>query len=436
MAGLMTSQTSPLRPALLLLTSFLLVVQGCSSEDQRQSSSFNRVIPAVEAVEARYGTLPLEERLSGIVEAGNQVEIYPRISAPVHEVYVQNGDVVEEGEPLIRLDARDYRERVSQAQANLRISEARARQAEARLNEVRNQLRRQKTLYARELSSEAELENYEAQVATAEADYELSLAQVDQARSAISERQAELDRTVIRSPISGVVGGREVEVGMLVNTGTRLFTVGDISNSKVLISLTESMLRYIEIGQTARIYSETLGDTLLYGEISRISPFLSRGSFSTQAEIDIPNQSGLLHPGMFVAVDVLYGESEQATIVPISALYRHPRTGQEGVYIAGGFGSEVEPVTEVESGNPPPLSEPVELEFRQVQVVARGRESAGITGINSGEWIVTVGQSLMVGSEDNLARIRATSWERILAMQQTQPQDLLRQIMNQDIVTN
>src|SRR5690625_2516416 len=146
MAGLMTSQTSPLRPALLLLTSFLLVVQGCSSEDQRQSSSFNRVIPAVEAVEARYGTLPLEERLSGIVEAGNQVEIYPRISAPVHEVYVQNGDVVEGGEPLIRLDARDYRERVSQAQANLRISEAQTRQAEERLNEVRNQLRRQKKI--------------------------------------------------------------------------------------------------------------------------------------------------------------------------------------------------------------------------------------------------------------------------------------------------
>ncbi|MEX1063051.1 MAG: efflux RND transporter periplasmic adaptor subunit [Balneolaceae bacterium] len=410
----------------------VLLFQGCSSEEPEADSEWRDVTPSVEAVQAQFGSLPLEERLSGTVRAGNQIEIYPRINSSIEEVYVQNGDPVEEGEPLVRLENREYRDRLEQAEAELRISEARARQAEARLNEARNHLRRQQIMNERDLGSDLELESAEAQVQSSEADHELAMAQIDQARAAISEQEEELSRTVVRSPLTGLVGGRNAEVGMRVDNSTRLFTVGDITKSKILISLTESMVRDVNVGQTARVFSETLGDTLLYGEISRISPFLGQGSFSTRAEIEMPNQEGLLLPGMFVTVDVLYGESEQATIVPISAIYQHPRTGEEGIYIAPGFGTETEPVTEVDSDNPPALSEPTELEFRRIQIVAKGREAAGVVGVESGDWIVTVGQSLMIGSEDNVARIRPASWERIISMQRSQPQDLLREIMRRD----
>lgn len=387
--------------------------------------------PAVEAVQAQFGSLPLEERLSGTVRSDNQVAIYPRISAPVEEVFVENGEAVEADDPLVRLEDRDYRERLQQAEASLRIAQAQARQAEVRLNELQSQLRRQRTLAERDLISASELESIEAQVAGAEADYDLAQAQGDQAQSIINERKTELSRTVIRSPISGVVGVRNVEVGMQVDTGSRLFTVGDVTQSKVLVSLTESMLRYIQTGQTAKVFSESLGDTVIYGEVSRISPFLQEGSFSTQAEIDVPNPEGDLLPGMFVTVDIMYGESEQATLVPISAIYRHPRTGIEGIYTAPGFGSEIEPVTEVDSDDPPPLSEPTELEFKPVQIIAKGRESAGVVGVNSGDWILTVGQSLMVGRQENVARIRAVTWDRILSMQRAQPQDLLLQVLEE-----
>lgn len=410
-----------------------LFLHSCGSEEQNNNGSNTQPIPSVEAVQAQFGSLPLEERLSGVVRAGNHVEIYPRINAPIVEVFVQNGDFVESGNPLVQLEDRDFRERLDQARANLRINEARASQAEARLNEANNNLRRQQTLADRDLISAVELESAEAQVQSAEADYELALAQVDQANSTISERQEELSRTIIRSPISGVVGDRSAEIGMQVNNNTRLFTVGDVSNPKILVSLTENMVRHIDVGQTAMIFSETLGDTLLYGEVSRISPFLSQGSFSTQAEIEMSNESGLLLPGMFVTVDILYGETEQATIVPISAIYQHPRTGQQGIYVAPNFGAEVEPITEVDTENPPPLSEPTELEFRNIRVVAKGREAAGVVGVDSGEWIVTVGQSLMVGNVDTHVRIRAATWDRIISMQRTQPQDLLDQIMIQEI---
>jgi len=138
---------------------FSLIFIGCNGEEGNRGDRSNANIPSVEAVQAQFGSLPLEERLSGVVRAQKQVDIYPRISAPVEEVYVQNGDQVEAADPLVRLGDTEYRERLRQAEANLRINNAQLRQAEASLKELESQLRRQIVLSERELSSEIEMED-------------------------------------------------------------------------------------------------------------------------------------------------------------------------------------------------------------------------------------------------------------------------------------
>lgn len=410
-----------------IITTLLLV--GCSGGGESDSRD-NNSIPSVEAVQAQFGSLPLEERLSGTVRAQQQVEIYSRISAPIEEVYVQNGDQVELGDPLVRLRDNEYRERLRQAEAELRINRARESQARAELNEAESLLRRQQFLADRELSSEIEMERVAAQKQSADANLELVLAQVEQAESNVAEQQELLQQTIIRSPIEGTIGQRNADIGMQANNSTRLFTVGDLNDARITVNLTERMLSYINPGQTVRIQSENMGSRMLEGSVSRISPFLGAGSFSTEAEIDISDTRDLLIPGMFVTVDIFYGESEQATIIPLSAIYRHPRTGETGVYIVPEFGSESEPVEQVDSSNPPPLSEPMPVEFVPIDVVAQGRESAGVTGVQSGDWVVTVGQNMLINNESGSARVRAVSWNRIMDMQQMQPQDLLRDIMN------
>lgn len=418
---------------LFTLLAFIFLLGACSGEGEMQNSEDDTVIPSVEAVQAQYGSLPLQERLSGIVRAQKQVDIYSRISAPITEVFKQDGDEVEQGEPLVQLSDREYRERANQAEADLRINKARVKQAEASLNETKSQMRRQEILSERELSSEFELESLQAELQSAEANYELSLAQVEQAESILEEQRELLSQTVIRSPISGTVGQRNAEPGMQAGTGDMLFTVGDLNDARVSINLTERMLGYIEEGQRVVIRSDNMEERILESAISRISPFLGVGSFSTQAEIDIENTRDLLIPGMFVSVDVMYGESEQATIIPLSAIYRHPRTGQTGVYVAPDFGTEAEPIEQVDSSNPPPLSQPTNIEFVSIDVVAKGRESAGIVGLDSGDWVVTVGQNLLINNEAGTARIRATSWNRIMDMQNLKPRDLLREIMNEGV---
>lgn len=411
-----------------------LLLLGCSDPENNNNRSSPEVLPAVEVVEARFGSLPLEERLSGVVTAGNQVEIYPQISAPIEEVYVENGERVEEGDLLVRLRSREFEDRLRQAQANLRINNARAKQAKAALDQLTAQLERQQELADRDLISDLEIEQIRSQYESAEANYELAQAQIDQAESTVSEQREALSETEIRAPINGTVGQRNVEVGMQANTGNRLFMIGNLENSKITINLTEKMLNYVEPGQSVRIYSENFPDTVITSQVDRISPFLEAGSFSTVAEIEVENDDRLLLPGMFVTVDVLYGESDQATVVPLSAIYRHPRTGVTGIYVAKNFGVEMEPVEQVDAKNPPPLSEPTEVDFVPVTVVAKGREAAGITGVQNGQWVVTVGQNLMVGSEGK-AKIRATAWDRILAMQKMRPDDLLQEVMDGNLIS-
>ncbi|MDX1590582.1 MAG: efflux RND transporter periplasmic adaptor subunit [Balneolaceae bacterium] len=423
-----------------IVISILLVLSSCSSGDEATVDNFgeDRVYPAVEAVEARLGSLPLEERLSGVVAAANQIDLYPRISAPVLEVYVQDGDRVQEGDILIKLDDSELREQLRQAEANLRITQAQQRQARAELNEVESQMRRQQVLNERDLSSELEMERIQALLESAEASYELAEARGEQAESSVEEQKQQLSRTEIRAPINGTVGQRSVEPGMLVNTGSKLITIGDLTRSKVTVNLTERMMQYIEPGQTVRVFSENLGDTVITASLSRISPFLGAGSFSTTAEIDIINDDMALMPGMFVNVDILYGESEQATVIPLSSIYRNPRTGETGVYVAAGYGIESDLMNNPENANNElaNLSNPVDTEFRSIEVIAKGRDTAGVEGINPGEWVVTVGQNLLSRDGRNIARVREVTWNQIIAMQRMQPQDLLMEIMSPDSSPN
>ena len=415
-----------------------LVMFGCSSEAAPEGASSNgggppgsgpsAIIPAVEAVQAQLGTLPLEERLVGVVKADNQVEIFPEITATIAQVHVRTGDVVKKGQALVTLDARQFEEQLNQAKANLKISEADAKQADARLRELSLQFERTESLAAKNLVSALDLETQRAQMDAMSASRDRAIAQVEQARATVQERETALSRTIIRSPITGRIGLLNAEIGMRASGATKLCTIGNLEKVRIEISLTDGMLSYIEKGQTTRISSESLPDTSMIQPLSRISPFLEAVSFSTTAEIDVHNAGGLLKPGMFVNVDVYYGESQQATIVPNSALYEDPTSGVMGVFVATSLGLEVDVMQPEGEDDIAPLSEPTPIEFKEIEVVAEGHDLSGIRGINENAWVVTLGQHLLRGATPK-ARVRATNWTRLVAMQNLNREDLLEQFL-------
>lgn len=403
---------------------FLLL--ACSGEEAEENNRWNRgYTPTVEVIKTLTGALPLEERLTGVVRAKNQIEIFPEITAPITEILVNSGDRVERGQVLVRLRDSEARERLRQAEAGYEIAEAQVAQSEANLRQLQSRLNRVKTLSERNLESELELEIIQAQVESADASLQLSKAQKNQAASVVEERRNDLANTVIRSPIDGFVGSRQVEVGQSVSPSTRLFEVGDTRNMEIRVSLTERMLGYIEAGQTVSITSDNIGVDPVMAQIDRISPFLNPVTNATSAEISVDNTENRLRSGMFVTVDILFGESEQAVLVPNNAIYNHPSDGRRGVYVASASSfSELDFVDEEER---PEIFGPVPVSFVPIDLVAQGRQVSGIRGINSGDYVVTLGQNLLASGRES-ANVRVIEWDRMIHLQELQSRDLLEMI--------
>lgn len=425
-------------PSIALL--LILVLAGCSSSDSEEEgppgergARGDAPTPAVEVVKARYGSLPLQKRMTGTVRAENQVAIYPEINAPVTRVAVENGDYVRQGEAMVYLRDQQYRDQVRQAEAALEIARANASQAEATLRELESRLQRTRQLAEKQYQSDQELETLQAQVDGAKASLQQAEGQVAQAEATLDERREALRRTVIRAPVSGYVGQRDAEIGMRVDGSTRLFTLGNLDRVRVEVAVPDEMLGRIQTGQTALITAPSLEDSTIRASVSRISPFVEPGSFSAEAEIDVPNDGQRLRAGMFVTVDVLYGESQQATLVPLSAIYEDPASGNRGIFVAPTLGAEIplEEPTSYDPDNPPPLTEPTPTAFREVEILAEGQQTAGVRGIQPGTWVVTVGQNLLSTrtGERVQARVRPVAWSRLMALQRLQDTDLLYRVL-------
>jgi HlyD family secretion protein len=426
----------PIRfPALCLSLAFSL---ACQEADVEQSSL--KLSPLVEAVQARAGALPIEVTLPGTVRARNQVAIRPEVEGRVVEVLVRSGDSVEQGQPLVRLDATEASERLRQAEADVRLAEAAASAATARVLELEARVARTRTLADEELVSEQELETLEAQLDALRASTEEAAARVEQAQATVEERRSAQAKTVVRAPVSGRLGERRAEVGMLVDSSDVLFVVGNLDELIVEISLTEGMLSSVEEGQPVEIETRSAATEPIQATVSRISPFFAEDSFSALGEIDVDNRGGELRPGMFANVRILVGQSQQTTLVPVGAVWENPASGQRGVFeVPEAAGLETPASTDLESsGTPYPVT------FRQVEVLAEGRGAAGVSGIEAGTWVVTVGQHLLheqlqlaaeasvAGTDDDsgtrdstTARIRPVSWQHVMELQDLQDEDLL-----------
>jgi len=418
----------------LLFLAFALIFSACSSSFSETNADSDirteeESLPVVEAVRSRLGSLPLSERVNGTIISENQVTLYPEINGRVVQVLARNGDFVRQGDRLVVIEASQYREQLKQVEASLRVNQAALGQAKARQKELEAQFRRTAMLAKEGLASQVEVETLQAQLDSAKAAIELAEAQIQESESVIEETRTILSKTEVRAPVTGTIGRRNAQVGMQVSANTELFTIGDLNELRVEVVLTTKALQEVEVGQRVKIYARSgVRDQRVFNaKLSRISPFLDPVTRSTEAEIDIRNQDGVLRPGMSVVVEILYGESRQATLVPSSAVFTHPDTGEEGIYVVPFF---QEPHSEGQNSGDgmPPLSPPMLAEFRAVQVVAEGRMEVGVNGLQPGTWVVTVGQNLLAEGKEQ-ALVRMTTWERVLTLQSLQREDLLQEVL-------
>lgn len=297
--------------AAVLLSGFVLA--GCASG----SGGGPPPDTAMEVVIEKPSVMPVEQILSavGSVEANERVEIKPEVSGVIESVHFVEGQRVRQGDKLFELDSRKEMANVAQAEAE---------EALARAN-----LARAKTLIGTKAISQQEVDQLESEVAV-----KAALTQV--------ERERLIEKTIV-APFDGVVGPRLVSPGQYVTAGTPLATLVDDSRLKVRFQIPERQISMVRLHQEGRLRVSGYTNSTFRGEIDLIDPEVDPATRTLEVRLVIPNEEGLLKPGMFANVEIVAGVRENAVVIPEGAVV--PSLDDFSVYaVENGF-AKLRPVT-------------------------------------------------------------------------------------------
>lgn len=271
---------------------------------------------SVKAMNVLRQDTPLTHVYAGQIMGTDEVKIQSRVSGNIVEKYIVGGQSVSAGQPLYRIDARQYESALLQAKAVLA-------QSEATLNNARTDLARYQQLYASAAVSEQTLSTQQAQVDAYEAAVAANAALVRQA-------QENLDDTVIYAPMSGQLSVDDVAMGTFVSAGTTtLVSMGTSNPIFAQFSLSENeYLNFVEQaaqqgGIGAVVVELTLSNGSKYPIIGHIvtsdrALAAQTGTLTVKALFDNPD--GLLLPGMFARVSLIGDTIPNAVLVPERAV--------------------------------------------------------------------------------------------------------------------
>jgi RND family efflux transporter MFP subunit len=226
---------------------------------------------------------------------------------------VQEGQQVNVGDPLIKLEAIELANSVRQAGDSVR-------KAQASYELALNDFNRYQILYDKGAVSEQQLDNAKVKLKTAEAD--LSSATANQ-----SSTQQQYSYGVISSPVNGVIANRTATVGQVVSPGAALMVVQDINQVYAVINVEQKDLGKVKIGQTASVSVDSYPDTVFAGTVEVMNPEAGSASRMFRTKIKIDNSAGELKPGMFAKVALSTGSSAQILTIPQSAVVQ-----KQGLY--------------------------------------------------------------------------------------------------------
>ena len=166
-------------------------------------------------------------------------------------------------------------------------------------------------------SAEAKLHATMAQLAAAEAQVEKAQAQVHQAQAALDQTRVDLDRTLIRSPVTGTVISRSVDVGQTVAASLQaptLFTIAqDLTKMQVDTNVSEADIGHVVVGQTATFTVDAYPGQMMHGTVREIrsAPLVVQNVVHYNAVIAVENPERKLRPGMTATVSILIAQQEQ-----------------------------------------------------------------------------------------------------------------------------
>lgn len=278
--------------------------------------------PTVIVEPAATGDVEIYGEYVGRIRAQQFVEVRARVEGYLESMLFAEGTYVTKNQVLFVINQDQYRAKADKARAQLKKDEAQALKAKRDLDRIR-------PLYDQNAASQLDLDNALAAYETAEASVAMSQADLDQA-------ELELGYTIVRSPLSGHISERNVDLGTLVGPGSKSLLATVVKSDTVLVDFSMTALDYlkskernVELGQQdlSRSWQPnitiTLADNTVYpykGYVDFAEPQVDpqTGTFSVRAEM--PNPDRALLPGQFTNVKLLLDVRENAVAVPQKAI--------------------------------------------------------------------------------------------------------------------
>ncbi len=286
----------------VIITLAVLAIAGCtqkrtSQEAQAAAAQAQAKAQTVKVMPAAKQDVKQNGTYSATVQAFAVNNIAPQSGSRIQKINVEVGDFVGKGQILAEMD------RVQLDQAKLRLTNA------------ETELARLKQLYE--------------QGGVAQSDYEAAELNCKVSKSTYDNL---LENTILRSPISGVVSARNYDRGDMYAMAAPIFTVQQIVPVKLLVGISEADYTKVRKGDVVTLTVDALPGKSFSGTIKRLYPTIDPATHTVNIEVQVPNQSRELRPGMYAKVEVNFGHSTNI-VVPDAAVVRLQGSGQRNVFV-------------------------------------------------------------------------------------------------------
>ncbi len=258
----------------------------------------------------------VEDRLfaTGNILANQEINLSSEVSGLVVRLNIEEGEQVNRGQLLVKINDNDLQAQLKQAQYALEVMTETAE--------------RQRVLFERGGSSQEE--------------YDASRIQLNRLKADVELLEAQIQRTEIRAPFRGVLGLRYINVGSYITPSSRIATLQDLSSVRIDFSVPERYATRILPGTQIRFSVQGV-DSLFTGTVFAIEPQIDTRTRTIQVRAAAENREMLLRPGAFANIDVVLDSVEEALLVPSIALI--PDMGAYRVLVYEGGLVQSRPVT-------------------------------------------------------------------------------------------
>jgi len=273
------------------------------------------VVPYLTAALDR-GTVVQQVTTTGTLTAVTTVKVGSQVSGIIATLHADFNNRVTKSQILATLDPTPFEAQVNQTKAQLERTRVAALDAQSKL-------RRQQALFKAELASEDQLDS-------AKAAYDQAVAQVTELQAALDRAEANLQYSVIRSPIDGVVVSRDYDVGQTVAASFQaptLFTIAeDLTRMQLTCDVDEADIGQVKVSQPVRFSVDTFPEREFRGLVEqiRLSPKATNNVVTYPVIVSVANQDLALMPGMTAEVHVEVARAENVLRVPAAALRFRP----------------------------------------------------------------------------------------------------------------